>query len=89
MPACWSGCVVVPGSTGVPAQFVPATTCRQAFQYRPITCQFVGPVTGARTAFSQISSSPKTIRVGLCVTGSVAVGSTAIQLLYQDWIPGP
>ena len=31
----------------------------------------------------------KTIRVGRCVIGSVAVGSTAIQLLYQDWIPGP
>src|SRR4051812_46949175 len=55
-----------------------------------MTFQSVGPTTGACVrAFSQISSSPKTTRVGACVTGSLVVGSTAIQLLYQDWTPGP
>src|SRR5215212_7442279 len=89
-PACWSGCVVVPGIGELAsAHCTPATTSAHAFQYRPITFHCVGAITPAGTAFCQISSRPNATRVGAPVTGSVAVGSTEIQLLYQDWSPGP
>src|ERR1700682_6546223 len=59
-----------------------------------MTCQGVAealtPFCGSpKTAFSQISSRPKTTRVGARVSASVAVGSASIHKLYQDCTPGP